>query len=63
MFFSVSMHPNQVLITVLSTLELDATFSFFDLSHVTHKSPYLVVPLPKIVTDPENPKGAFTSES
>ena len=63
MFFFVNIHPNKVLIEVLNTPELGATFSFFDLSHVTHKTPYLVAQLPKVLVDPEKWKDAFMTKS
>ena len=62
-FFSINMHPNQVLIELLDTAEQGATFSFFEISHVTQKSPYLVASFPKMEVDPEKLKGAFISES
>ena len=62
-FFSINMHPNQVLIEVLDTPEWGATLSFFEISHVTQRSPYLVASFPKMEVDPEKLKGAFMSES
>ena len=62
-FFSINTHPNYIMIKVLDTPELGASFLFFEISHVTRKSPYLVDSFPKMEVDPEILKDAPMSES